>query len=110
MYSSTEEFQRLIKEVLSWDIRSLSQQSRPHYVTVENENGESNHDVNGSALSRPLDDITYHLILEGVDISYRIDADSNIVVEKATPLSDAKNLKNSRYDYSTWREKLGQQT
>ena len=34
-YASAEEFQDLIKDVLSWDIRSLSQRLRPHEVTIE---------------------------------------------------------------------------
>jgi len=70
---------------------------------------ESGQDLNGEASSMSLTDINYHLILEGIDISYRIDSSSNIMVEKATLLSDAKNLKISRYNYLTWREKLGQQ-
>ncbi|KAK6127043.1 hypothetical protein DH2020_039221 [Rehmannia glutinosa] len=41
-YASPDEFQSLIRQVLSWDIRSLSQRSRPHQPTL---NIESDDDV-----------------------------------------------------------------
>lgn len=121
LYSSAKEFQSLIKEVLSWDIRSLSQKTRPHQVTSNNEsNGgvdqldtddgdghESDKYVNiNASSSRSLADITYHLILDGIDISYKIDYENNIMVERATVISDAKNCRNNRYSYVNWREKL----
>lgn len=33
-------------------------------------------------------DVTYHLILEGLDVSYRIDDNSNVIVEKVSTLLD----------------------
>lgn len=118
MYASAEEFQQLIKEVLSWDIRSLSQQERPHPVPLEKSNGlalsdkeysgghSSSQDVNGEASSQSLNGVTYHLVLEGVDISYKIDGCSNIVVEKAALVSDTKFYKNDRIGHLKWRDKL----
>ncbi|KAK6151493.1 hypothetical protein DH2020_014128 [Rehmannia glutinosa] len=101
-YASPDEFQSLIRQVLSWDIRSLSQRSRPHQPTL---NIESDDDVEkivddfsrveswredeafengGELVSSLTSDVVYHLILEGLNISYRIDSDSNVLVEKAT--------------------------
>ncbi|KAI0504686.1 hypothetical protein KFK09_015638 [Dendrobium nobile] len=100
LYASMDEFQSLIKEVLSWDIRSLSQQSRPHHAIIEGESHEC------SLL--PASGVIYHLILEGIDISYRIDDDgSNILVEKATIVPSASTVSNKyHYNYSMWREKI----
>ncbi|KAJ6810401.1 uncharacterized protein M6B38_159255 [Iris pallida] len=106
LYASAEDFQSLIKQVLSWDIRSLSQQTRPHHASGNGDlslsamelgvcNGEESHRaLNGKkASSQLLTDITYHLVMEGVDISYRIDGNSNITVENAAALlCDAKNV------------------
>ncbi|ONK81943.1 tRNA (adenine(37)-N6)-methyltransferase [Asparagus officinalis] len=124
LYSSAKEFQSLIKEVLSWDIRSLSQKTRPHEVTSKNEsNGGVDHldtddgdghesdkyvNINASS-SRSLADVTYHLILDGIDISYKIDYENNIMVERATVIRDAKSCRNYQYSYVNWREKLEQE-
>ncbi|XP_020578588.1 uncharacterized protein LOC110023482 isoform X2 [Phalaenopsis equestris] len=93
-----------IKEVLSWDIRSFSQRSRPHHGIIECENhGFSFLSENGG--DEPPG-VIYHLILEGVDISYRIDDRSNILVERATLLSGVSAASKDHYSYSTWRHKL----
>ncbi|KAL8468848.1 hypothetical protein ACS0TY_031887 [Phlomoides rotata] len=105
LYSSTDEFQSLIRQVLSWDIRSVSQRSRPHQPSVEIEAEISDDDVenivnvasqvescqddgafeNGGDLVSSLSSkVLYHLILEGLDVSYRIDSDANVLVEKVT--------------------------
>jgi tRNA (adenine37-N6)-methyltransferase len=47
--------------------------------------------------------VVYHLILEGIDISYRIDSDSNVVVEKANVHPDFANK--SRYKFLEHRDK-----
>ncbi|XP_008808350.2 uncharacterized protein LOC103720435 [Phoenix dactylifera] len=119
LYASPEEFQSLIKEVLSWEIRSLSQRSRPHHVflgnashntleeLVDDGDGDPHDAFTGKALSSSVGDITYHLILEGLDVSYRIDDRSNIMVEKVDLASNARNQ--NRYNYSMWRDKLKQQ-
>ncbi|KAL7193726.1 hypothetical protein ACSBR2_025362 [Camellia fascicularis] len=99
IYASPDEFQSLIKQVLSWDIRSLSQRSRPHNSIVNTENNirvDSNTvDVDddqdeaatngaGEGVSFLSSDIIYHLTLEGLDVSYRMVSDGNVVVEKVT--------------------------
>lgn len=98
LYASPGEFQSLIKQVLSWDIRSLSQRSRPHNHLVKIENGDRVDDPDTIGLVDYLDDtafdnrgerislssggIVYHLTLEGLDVSYRIDSNGNVLVEK----------------------------
>uniref|UniRef100_A0A0E0IJV1 TsaA-like domain-containing protein n=1 Tax=Oryza nivara TaxID=4536 RepID=A0A0E0IJV1_ORYNI len=111
LYASADEFQDLVKEVLSWDIRSLSQRIRPHEVTIKDvtDNGRSKIDngCNNDEDRQSVDSSTsvvYHLHLEGIDVSYRIDQDSNIVVENAALLSSAVNQ--HQYNYLTWREKF----
>jgi hypothetical protein len=111
LYASADEFQDLVKEVLSWDIRSLSQRIRPHEVTIKDvtDNGRSKIDngCNNDEDRQSVDSSTsvvYHLHLEGIDVSYRIDQDSNIVVENAALLSSAVNQ--HQYNYLTWREKV----
>ena len=105
LYASADEFQDLIKQVLSWDIRSLSQRIRPHQVNMETETnhhyGEADENHGDGACSG----VIYHLHLEGIDVSYRIDQGSNIVVEDATLLPGAGNQ--NRHGYLAWRDKLG---
>ena len=105
LYASADEFQDLIKQVLSWDIRSLSQRIRPHQVNMETETnhhyGEADENHGDGACSG----VIYHLHLEGIDVSYRIDQGSNIVVEDATLLPGAGNQ--NRHSYLAWRDKLG---
>ncbi|XP_028067260.1 uncharacterized protein LOC114270064 [Camellia sinensis] len=99
IYASPDEFQSLIKQVLSWDIRSLSQRSRPHNSIVNTENdirGNSNTvdldddqddaatNTGGEGVSLLSSDIIYHLTLEGLDVSYRMVSDGNVIVEKVT--------------------------
>ncbi|KAL0698283.1 hypothetical protein Bca4012_054405 [Brassica carinata] len=61
LYGSADEFKSLITQVLSWDIRSMSQRNKPQDTS-------------------DADSIVYHLILEGLDVSYVIDNESNILV------------------------------
>ncbi|GFP89723.1 nef-associated protein 1 [Phtheirospermum japonicum] len=108
LYPCPDEFQSLIRQVLSWDIRSMSQRSRPHQPSGRTEaQTRSDNDVgkllndswraekscqedgaleNGGELvsSSLASDVVYHLILEGLDVSYRIDSDSNVLVECVT--------------------------
>ncbi|XP_022679954.1 uncharacterized protein LOC111256345 [Setaria italica] len=107
LYASADEFQDLIKQVLSWDIRSISQRIRPHQVNMEgnadaNCSREADEDHEGTASSG----VVYHLHLEGIDVSYRIDQGSNIVVEDAALLPGAMGNQN-RHGYLVWRDKLG---
>ncbi|XP_052199973.1 uncharacterized protein LOC127806618 isoform X2 [Diospyros lotus] len=96
LYASPDEFQSLIKQVLSWDIRSISQRSRPHNSLVNTENGTKigansldlgNDGDEGAANSGNEEassgDIIYHLVLEGIDVSYSIDSDGNVLVKNA---------------------------
>lgn len=103
LYSSADEFKSLVRQVLLWDIRSVSQRSRSHETRVKIEGGRSGgEDVvnDGSKVESCQDEegcesggevescvsssIVYHLILEGLDVSYRIDSDANVFVEKVT--------------------------
>ncbi|KAE8807069.1 hypothetical protein D1007_16612 [Hordeum vulgare] len=111
LYASADEFQDLIKEVLSWDIRSLSQRLRPHQVNIKSEaddyGSEAHEDCRNkedyqAAVSCPI--VVYHLHLEGIDVSYKIDENSNIVVDDAALLPSAANQNKS--SYLTWRDKL----
>ncbi|XP_068649178.1 uncharacterized protein, partial [Aristolochia californica] len=124
LYSSPDEFQSLIKQVLSWDIRSVSQKNRPHNtllkqashgmenLTMESEL-ESEHD---EATTDPVDleyttltglnDVTYHLNLERVDVSYRIDSSSNVMVEKVTLSPSVEGSDQNYCNYTLWRKML----
>ncbi|KAI7733842.1 hypothetical protein M8C21_027751, partial [Ambrosia artemisiifolia] len=76
LYTSPEEFQILIKQVLSWDIRSVSQRTQveENYEKTKKEQVHNNE----------VRDSIYHLNLEGLDIAYRITSDSNVLVENVT--------------------------
>ncbi|XP_065851402.1 uncharacterized protein [Euphorbia lathyris] len=118
MYASPDEFQCLIKQVLSWDIRSLSQRNQPHDPASNKVNGKASngfaesdcdHDELDSIHERDevySDNVIYHLILEGVDVSYKINCNGNVIVEKAivSPAVD-RNGNQNRISYSTWRDK-----
>ncbi|KAF8033844.1 hypothetical protein BT93_C0187 [Corymbia citriodora subsp. variegata] len=100
MYASPEEFQKLIEEVLSWDIRSVSQRNRTHDSPVREINGKASdmtsdlddlhEDGSDGHEKAPLHstDIVYHLVLERFDVSYRIDSSGNVFVDKVTLPSD----------------------
>lgn len=117
LYASPEEFQSLIKQVLSWDIRSLSQRNRPHDYSIEKRNGkalvnntsdsltqekntcdsdgcqdeEASIPISGQVSLSSGDNIIYHLNLEGLNVSYRIDCKGNVIVEKIAMSSDISN-------------------
>lgn len=77
--------------MLSWDIRSVSQRNAPqdspfiqqNCRTVNNSDvsnrQEEETDENNMDLSSN-DDTIYHLILEGLDVAYNIDRESNVHV------------------------------
>lgn len=54
----------------------------------------------------PSECIIYHLILEGVDVSYRIDFNGNVIVEKAIISSEFSSNNRNRCNYLMWREQL----
>lgn len=106
LYASADEFQDLIKQALSWDIRSISQRNRPHQVSVEADaNGHRGEDTDDDHHHRDTGrcGVVYHLHLEGIDVSYRIDQGSNIFVEDAALLPDAVQ---KRHGYLAWTDKL----
>lgn len=76
LYTSPEEFQILIKQVLSWDIRSVSQRTQVEekYEKTKNNQGYENEGR----------DTIYHLNLEGLDVAYRITSNRNVHVESVT--------------------------
>lgn len=81
--------------MLSWDIRSVSQRSRPHQPSAQIsdddvENDNEAFENGGDLVSSLSSNVLYHLILEGLDVSYRIDSDANVVVEKVTIASHTK--------------------
>ncbi|XP_066394340.1 uncharacterized protein [Miscanthus floridulus] len=105
LYASADEFQDLIKQVLSWDIRSISQRTRPHQVSMEADaNGHCGEDTDDDHRDTGHCGVVYHLHLEGIDVSYRIDQGSNIVIEDAALLPD---IVQKRHGYLAWRDKLG---
>ncbi|GAU20976.1 hypothetical protein TSUD_201250 [Trifolium subterraneum] len=118
LYASPGEFQSLVTQVLAWDIRSLSQRNRPHDVFMKKEKDQllgDTYDVDEHLDETTFDhkreqdslnstEVIYHLILEGLDVSYRIDQDGNVIVEKVSTFAD--NKLNSSYNYLTWKDKL----
>ncbi|KAJ0965675.1 hypothetical protein J5N97_026813 [Dioscorea zingiberensis] len=111
MYSSAEEFQCLIKEVLSWDIRSLSQHRQPHQQGPEIENYVKCDSVENSGGRNPYapgNAVTYHLVLEGICVSYKIERDSNILVERADLVTAQKDARKDRLNHSNWRAMMTQ--
>ncbi|XP_057421377.1 uncharacterized protein LOC130715314 [Lotus japonicus] len=111
LYASPGEFQSLIKQVLSWDIRSVSQRNRPHDALLTKEKdellgGTTTYDVDEhqdeTALVHEREqsslnskEVIYHLILEGLDVSYRIDHYGNVIVEKVSTSTVLDNKTNS---------------
>ncbi|XP_038711118.1 putative S-adenosylmethionine-dependent methyltransferase RcsF isoform X2 [Tripterygium wilfordii] len=104
LYESPDELLSLIKQVLSWDIRSVSQRNRPHgsLVTGNYEASQNSLDLDDYQDEEASDseteqarssckDLVYHLNLEGLDISYRIDSNGNVVVEDVTISSNIPN-------------------
>lgn len=54
----------------------------------------------------PSEGIIYHLILEGLDVSYRIDCNGNVLVENITLSSAAPPNTHNRSNYRVWRDKI----
>ncbi|XVE98701.1 hypothetical protein REPUB_Repub03eG0130500 [Reevesia pubescens] len=118
LYSSPDEQKSLVKQVLSWDIRSLSQRNRPHDNLLKIGNGDTSDNTSdlddsqegeasayGSELAAS-GEIIYHLILEGMDFSYKIDCNGNVIVEKVH-LSSAIPFGNQKpCNYLMWKDKL----
>ncbi|XP_073220133.1 uncharacterized protein [Cicer arietinum] len=120
LYASPGEFQSLVMQVLSWDIRSLSQRNRPHDALPQKEKDQLLGDT--SDVEEHLDEtafvherdeqnslhsmeVVYHLILEGLDVSYTIDHDGNVIVKKVSTSAVLDNKLNS-HNYLTWKDEL----
>lgn len=105
LYFSPDEFLSLIKQVLSWDIRSVAQRSRPHNALLKRDafSGEDDNTMKTSCerdedfengyepQSLSNHDVIYHLVLEGLDVSYRIDSIGNVLVERVCLESSMQN-------------------
>ncbi|XWS27300.1 hypothetical protein CRYUN_Cryun26dG0102900 [Craigia yunnanensis] len=117
LYSSQDELKNLVKQVLSWDIRSLSQRNRPHDTLIKIGNGDTADNISdlddspdgevsgyGSELAAS-GEIIYHLILEGMDFSYRIDCNGNVIVEKVHLSSSIPFGNKKRCNYLMWKDK-----
>ncbi|KFK29327.1 hypothetical protein AALP_AA7G119400 [Arabis alpina] len=76
LYGSADELKSLITQVLSWDIRSLSQRNKPQDTS-------------------DADSIVYHLVLEGLDVSYMIDNDCNILVQDVSLPNNLEDIARS---------------
>lgn len=106
--------------MLSWDIRSISQRNQPHDPLIKTGNGEAPHsaldsnqnqdqeasDNENSQVCHPSGDVTYHLILEGMDVSYRIDFNGIVIVENVVVSSDILNGNQNRSNFLMWRDEL----
>lgn len=91
----------LIREVLSWDIRSVSQRRRqthpPHVDQKTNSKPllleaatavieeDAHHNVDDDDDEEDGDSTIYHLVLVGLDVSYKIDHHGHVFVDKVTP-------------------------
>ncbi|KMT03355.1 hypothetical protein BVRB_8g198910 isoform A [Beta vulgaris subsp. vulgaris] len=118
LYSSPGEVKKLIEQVLSWDIRSSSQRHRPHKTLLTAGNieevdvspyaeyceGEEAFDLVTKNCDPSL--VVYHLILEGLDISYIMDCKGDVVVDSVSPVSSLPGGNRSRCNYTIWKDKL----
>ncbi|KAB2626002.1 hypothetical protein D8674_017662 [Pyrus ussuriensis x Pyrus communis] len=77
IYASPDGFQNLIKQVLSWDIRCVSMNSQPHNSFIKSENGKELNQCPDDYHGK--EDKIYHLILQGLDVSYRLDCEGSVV-------------------------------
>ncbi|KAL2928953.1 hypothetical protein RDABS01_034364 [Bienertia sinuspersici] len=116
LYSSPDEMKKLIEQVLSWDIRSSSQRHRPHKsrnfeppdtsLNAEDSEGDEAFNPVSENCDPPIS-IIYHLVLEGLDISYMIDCKGNVLVDNVAPVSCVSRSNQNRCNYSIWKDKLG---
>lgn len=91
--------------MLSWDIRSVSQRNQPHDSHVKTATGhelsdgssdsDGHLDVKVSSGSQSSSkSIIYHLLVDGLDVSYTIGCDGDVVVGKvelASPSSRTRS-------------------
>ncbi|KAJ6355378.1 hypothetical protein OIU77_005877 [Salix suchowensis] len=84
LYASPDELQCLIKQ---------------------NQDQEASDNEN-SQVCHPSGDVTYHLILEGTNVAYRIDFNGNVTVENVVVSSEILNRNRNRRSFLEWRDEL----
>ncbi|XP_074276326.1 uncharacterized protein LOC141600052 [Silene latifolia] len=100
LYASPSEMKGLIEQVLAWDIRSPVQRNRPHTsTTIEVGNCEGDESFDPTIT-------IYHLVLESLDISYRIDSEGNVIVDSVAPGPSIEKSNRSRCNYTMWKDEL----
>ncbi|KAB2016540.1 hypothetical protein ES319_D08G103400v1 [Gossypium barbadense] len=109
LYSSPDELKSLVKQALSWDIRSVSQRNRPHNNLLKIGSGDASgnaSDLDDSQDGEASGELIYHLILDGMDFSYKIDGNGNVMV-KEVHISSAISFGNEkRCNFLMWKDKL----
>lgn len=112
LYTS-HEFQNLIMQVLSWDIRSSSQRNQPHEPLFNDRAVQKNSDLDNHQGDIPDHGseegsaFIYHLMLEDLDVSYKIDGNGHVVVERVELSSKITDGNRNRCTYKMWKDKLG---
>ncbi|XP_008453658.1 uncharacterized protein LOC103494312 isoform X2 [Cucumis melo] len=105
LYASEEELKNFVKQVLSWDIRSVSQRSRPHCSHIKTVTGDELLDESSDSDGHVDDKVSsssqsyskstiYHLLVDGLDVSYTIGYHGDVVVDKvelASPSSRTRS-------------------
>lgn len=108
----------MVEQVLSWDIRSVSQRNRPHDNKIGNgdtcgitsdlddsQDGEASGSGHGSEVGAS-EEIMYRLSLDGMDFSYKIDYRGIVIVEKVQLSSKIPFGDRKRCSYLIWKNKL----
>jgi hypothetical protein len=124
LYSSPEELQELVKQILSRDIRSLNQRRNPHpaklSVLADIVRGTAVSEVDdpevlstilpatikentaSDAVDAPIIDeeagveVLYHVLVEGINVGYTQDNEGRVVVKAATVLQPLKNTSDTK--------------
>ncbi|XP_022134721.1 uncharacterized protein LOC111006924 [Momordica charantia] len=105
-YASADEFKNFVKQVLSWDIRSLSQRTRPHESHIETTTGHELSDGSSDLDTHLYDkasggtqisskNIIYHLLVDGLNVSYTIGCHGDVVVVKAELASPSSRTRSN---------------
>ncbi|KAL4320183.1 hypothetical protein GQ457_18G001490 [Hibiscus cannabinus] len=111
LYSSPEELKSLVQQVLSWDIRSVSQRNRPHNNLIKmgtTDTSDNTSDLDDSQDGEPADskELIYHLVLDGLNFSYEIDDNGNVIVKEVRRSSSISLRNVKRCNYSMWKNNL----
>ncbi|CAK9858327.1 unnamed protein product, partial [Sphagnum jensenii] len=106
LYSSQVEIQSLVEQVLSRDIRSLNQRQRPHNGVLNilhHDRGIETDGAEPSTDTEELPKVVYHLILEGINVSYSLEQEGVVVVEGAALDCSFKHICSRDTDPRSWR-------